>query len=202
VLYVAVMAFVVVTRHLTFKTHALDLGYYVQVVWQMAHGRAPFVTLPPMHSWGDHLSPVLYLLAPLGWLHAGAIPLVIAQTVILATGGLFLYAYARGRLRAPGAAAAFAVLYLVNPSLHGMNVRDVHPAVFAVPLLIAAALAHDRGRPILCGVALVLTLATREDAALAVAGFGVWLALARGRPRTGATVAVLSVALLAVDIAW
>ena len=48
----------------------------------------------------------------------------------------------------------------------------------------------------------MLTLATREDAALAVAGFGVWLALARGRWRTGATVAVLSVALLAVDIAW
>ena len=62
---------VVVTRHLTFKTHALDLGYYVQVVWQLAHGHAPLVTLPPMHAWGDHLSPVLYLLAPLGRLAPG-----------------------------------------------------------------------------------------------------------------------------------
>lgn len=201
-LYVALMGFVVVTRHLTFKTHALDLGYYVQVVWQMAHGRAPRVTLPPMHAWGDHLSPVLYLLAPLEWLYAGAIPLLVAQTVILAAGGLALYAYGRGRLAWPGAAAAFGVLYLVNPSLHGLNIRDVHPATFALPLLIAAALAHDRGRDVWCGAALVLTLATREDAAIAVAGFGVWLALARGRWRAGALVAGLSVVILAVDIAW
>jgi uncharacterized membrane protein len=200
--YVILMGFVVVTRHLTFKTHALDLGYYVQVVWQMAHGRAPRVTLPPMHAWGDHLSPVLYLLAPLEWLYAGALPLLVAQTAILAAGGAALFAYARGRGAWPGAAAAFGVLYLVNPSLHGLNIRDVHPATFALPLLVAAALAHDRGRHLWCGLALALTLATREDAAVAVVGFAVWLALARGRWRAGALLAGLSVAILAVDIAW
>jgi len=52
--YVLVMGFIVVTRHLTFQTHALDLGYYVQVVWSMARGHGAYVTLPPMHAWGDH----------------------------------------------------------------------------------------------------------------------------------------------------
>jgi uncharacterized membrane protein len=200
--YVGLMGFVTVTRHLTFKTHALDLGYYVQVVWQLAHAHAPYVTLPPMHAWGDHLSPVLYLLAPLDRLAPGAVPLLLAQTVILAAGAFAAFGYARHRLAVPGAAAAFAGLYLVNPSLHGMNVRDVHPAAFALPLLVAAAFAFDRGRHAWCALALILTLATREDAAIAVVGFGIWLALARGRWRVGAAVAGLSVLVLAVDVAW
>jgi hypothetical protein len=32
-LYALILSFVTVTRHLTFRTHALALGYYVQVTW-------------------------------------------------------------------------------------------------------------------------------------------------------------------------
>jgi uncharacterized membrane protein len=48
----------------------------------------------------------------------------------------------------------------------------------------------------------VATLAGREDAAIAVVGFAVWLALARGRWLAGAALAVAATTLLAVDIAW
>ena len=69
------------------RTHALDLGYYVQVVWSIAAGRtAPYVTFPPMHALGRSLSrPILYSLVPLTWVAPGAIvaaararPLVLA----------------------------------------------------------------------------------------------------------------------------
>jgi len=183
VVYAVAMGFIVVSRHLTLKTHALDLGYYVQVVWSIAAGYGPYVTLPPMHAWGDHLSPVFYPLAPLGWLVPGAAALLLAQTLILAAGG-------------------FAVLLLVNPSLHGINIRDIHPQAFAIPLLIAAALAFDAERYWWSGAALVATLACREDAAIAVVGFGIWLAVARGRWRLGVGVAVASVLLLALDLKY
>ena len=49
---------------------------------------------------------------------------------------------------------------------------------------------------------LVLTLACREDAAIAVVGFGIWLAVARQRWRLGAAVAAASVLLLAVDLKY
>ena len=143
--YAVLMSFVVVTRHVALRTHALDLGYYVQVVWSMASGRGAYVTLPPMHAWGDHLSPILYLLVPMGWVWPGAAWLLVAQTAILASGALALFGYARRRLDAP-AAAGFALLYLVNPSIHGINLRDIHPAAFVIPLVVWAALAFDTGR--------------------------------------------------------
>jgi uncharacterized membrane protein len=204
--YVLVMGFIVVTRHLTFQTHALDLGYYVQVVWSIARGHGAYVTLPPMHAWGDHFSPVLYLLAPLGWLWPGGTALLVTQTLILAAGAVALYRYAAGRLAprpdAGRLAAGLALLYLVNPSLHGVNVRDIHPQAFTIPLVIAAALAFDTQRYGWCAAALALIFAGREDCAVAVLGFGVWLALARGRRRVGALVAVLAVAVLFADVTW
>jgi len=197
--YAVLMGFITVTRHRALLTHALDFGYYVQVVWALAHGLAPRVTLPPMHAWGDHFSPVLYLLAPLGWLPEVAPLLLLAQTLILAAGGIAVYAFARRRLADDALAAGFALIYLVNPSLHGINIRDIHPQAFAIPLLIGAALAFDAGRWGWCAAALALTAACREDAAIALVGFGLWAALARRRWIAGGGIAVAAVALLMFD---
>ena len=202
VAYALVMGFIVVTRHRAIQTHALDLGYYVQVVWSIAAGHGAYVTFPPMHAWGDHLSPVLYLLTPLAWAAPGAIGLLAVQTLVLAAGGLVVYGYAARRLEAAPAAGGLALLFLVNPSLHGINIRDIHPQAFAITLIVGAALAFDAGRYAWCAVALGLTLACREDAAVAVCGFGIWLATARGRWRLGAAVAVSSVLLLACDLKY
>jgi uncharacterized membrane protein len=208
--YALLMGFVVVTRHLALQTHALDLGYYVQVVWSIASGHGAHVTLPAMHAWGDHLSPILYMFVPLGWLVSSGTALgtalLAAQTLVFAAGAVAVYRYALRRL-APRAnagrlAAGFALLYLVNPSLHGINIRDIHPQAFAIALLPAAALAFDAGRYGWCAVALLLTLGGREDCTIAVVGFGIWLALARGRWALGAAVGGASVVLLFADITW
>ena len=199
VAYVLLMGFITLTRHRALLTHALDLGYYVQVIWAIAHGLPPRVSLPPMHAWGDHFSPVLYLLVPLGWLPPVAPALLLVQTLILAAGGVAVYAFARHRLQDDALAAGFALLYLVNPSLHGINIRDLHPQAFAIPLLVAAALALDRRRWGWCAVALVLTAGCREDAAIPLVGFGLWAALARGRWKLGAGIAAAAVALLVFD---
>ncbi len=95
----------------------------------------------------------------------------------LALGGVAMFALARRRLGDERPAAAFAVLYLLNPSLHGINVRDFHAAALAIPLLLAALAFAEARRFWLLGGALLLTLACREDAALAVGGVGAWLAV-------------------------
>jgi len=199
-IYVLAMGVVVVTRHVALRTHALDLGYYIQVVWNLAHGNGARVTLPPMHAWGDHFSPILYVFVPLGWLAPGASALLLAQTFIFAAGALPMAAFAARRLGDARLGAGFALLYLSSPTLHGINVRDIHPAAFAIPLLITAAWAVDAGRPAWAAVAVVAALAGREDAAIAGVGFGVWLALARRRWAVGAAVAVACVALLWLDM--
>ncbi len=199
IVYGIVMSFIVLSRHAALQTHALDLGYYVQVVWGIATGQGPYVTLPPMHAWGDHLSPILYVFGPFQWMWPGATVLLVAQTWILAMGAFAVFGFAQRRLP-PRAAAAFALLYLLNPSLHGINVRDIHPQAFAIPLLIGAALAFETQRYGACVMALMAVAACREDAALAVLGFGAWIAVARSRWTVGMALGIASVFLLLVDL--
>ena len=201
-LYASIFSFVTVTRHLTFRTHALDLGYYVQLTWNLARGNGPYVSLPEMHAWGDHLSPIVYLFVPPAWLLPSAPVLLVGQSVILALGALPVFGIARHRLGDGPPAAAFAILYLVNPSLHGINVRDFHAAALAIPLLLAAIYFAEVGRPWPFVGAIVLTLMCREDAALPVIGLGAWLALGRRRWLAGGATALGALALLAVDIRW
>ena len=199
VLYAVLMGFITLTRHYAFRTHALDLGQFAQIAWSISNGDGPWMTLPAMHAWGDHFSPILYLLAPLAWIAPITPALLIAQTLSLAAGGLVVFAFARRHVSDERLAAGLAVLYLANPSLHGINLRDIHVQAFAIPLLMAAALAWDTRRWAWCAVALVLVAACREDAALAVIGFALWLALARGRWAVGGAVALAAGALLVFD---
>ncbi len=198
--YALLFSFVTVTRHFTFATHALDLGYYVQLTWNLARGAGPRVSLPEMHAWGDHLSPIMYLFVPAFRLAPGPVVLLIAQSVILALGAVAVFGLARARLRDERPAAAFAVLYLANPSLHGINVRDFHAAALAIPLLLAAVWAVEAGRPWLALLPAAIALLCREDAALPVIGLGAWMALGRRRWLAGTVAALGALAVLAVDV--
>lgn len=201
VLYAALFSFVTVTRHWAFQTHALDLGQYVQIVWSLTQDlRGPYMSLPEMHAWGDHFSPTLYLLAPLFALFPGPVFLLVAQSVLFGLGALPVYALARRRLQSDVAAAGFALLYLVNPTLHGVNIRDFHPAALAIPLLLVAVYFFETNRIGWFLVAVLLTLGSREDAALGVIGLGLWIAVARRRWIFGLGLAAASLALLFFDI--
>jgi uncharacterized membrane protein len=194
--YAAVFSFVTVTRHWALRTHALDLGYYVQLLWSLGRGLGARVSLPEMHAWGDHFSPTLYLLLPLATAFPGALFLLVAQSVAFALGALPLFAVARRRLGSEGPAAAFALLYLLSPTLHGINLRDFHAAALAIPLLLTAVYCVEAGRMGWFLVALALTLGCREDAALAGIGLGLWIALSRRRWLWGLGVAAGSLAFL------
>jgi uncharacterized membrane protein len=198
--YAALFSFITVTRHYTFATHALDLGYYVQLVWNLARGAGPHVSLPEMHAWGDHLSPILYLFVPAYWFAPGPVVLLVGQSAALAAGGFAVFGLARARLGDERPAAAFALLYLANPSLHGINVRDFHAAALAIPLLLAAFWTVEVGRPWLALLPAALTLLCREDAALPVIGLGAWIALAHRRWAAGVLTAATALAVLVVDV--
>ena len=198
--YIGVFSFLTVTRHWAFRTHALDLGQYVQIVWSLTQDlRGPYMSLPEMHAWGDHFSPTLYLLVPLFSLFPGPVFLLVAQSALFALGALPVFGVARRRLGSDQAAAAFALLYLASPSLHGVNIRDFHPAALAIPLLLTAAYCFETNRIGWFLLTVLLTLGCREDAALPVIGLGLWVALARRRWILGAGVAAGSLAVLLFD---
>ena len=197
VVYAVVFSFITVNRHLAFRTHALDLGYYDQLLWNITRGNGPLVSLPPMNAWGDHLSPILYLLAPLYLAFSTPLLLLVTQSVALGLGAIPVYLLARRRLGDARLAGALAALYLINPTLHGINLRDFHATALAIPLLLSVVLCVEAGRPWWAGAAIVLVLACREDATLPVLGLGLWVA-ARRRWIPGIGLALASLALLFV----
>ncbi len=200
--YAVYFSFVTLTRHWTFRTHALDLAYYVQLTWNLARGAGPRVSLPEMHAWGDHFSPIMYLFVPVFWVAPGPGVLLVAQSIALGLGALAVFGIAARRLGDERPAAVFAVLYLIHPSLHGINVRDFHSAALTIPLLLAAIYFLEAARPWLYGAAVLLVLATREDAAIAVVGLGLWLAVTERRWLWGAATALGAFAVLMMDTRW
>jgi uncharacterized membrane protein len=202
VVYAVLDCFITLTEHLTLGTHALDLGYYVQLTWNLARGAGPYVSLPEMNAWGDHFSPIMYFLVPLFLVVPGPGTLLVFQSVALALGALAVFGVAARRLGDERPAAVFALLYLLNPSLQGINVRDFHAAALAIPLLLAAIYFAEAGRPWLFAASVLLTLATREDAAIPVVGLGLWLAVSKRRWLWGAALAAAAFALLAADTRW
>src|SRR5260370_2999377 len=60
----------------------------------------------------------------------------------------------------------------------------------------------EAGRPWLFAASVLLTLATREDAAIPVVGLGLWLAVSKRRWLWGAALAAGAFALIAVDTRW
>ena len=56
-----------------FRQPPFDLAIYDQSIWLLGHG-GTFNTVAGIHVFGAHMSPILYLLAPLSWLGEGATP--------------------------------------------------------------------------------------------------------------------------------
>jgi uncharacterized membrane protein len=184
--YVAVFGLVTALRHRAFRTHAFDLGIFDQVVWHLARGEAPHSSILGHHFFGEHFSPILYAVAVVYRLAPTPLTLLVLQSLALGLGGLAVLALARDRLRHEGLAAAFAVLYLLYPALHGINLFDFHPVAFATPLLLGALVALRRDRPGVAVALLALVLACQEDQALPVAALGGYLALVERRRALGA----------------
>ncbi|HET6367874.1 MAG TPA: DUF2079 domain-containing protein, partial [Pseudomonadales bacterium] len=81
-------------------------------------------SLPEMHAWGDHLSPIMWGLVPAFWVAPDAVTLLVFQSAALAAGAPAVFLLARRRLGDERLAALFALLYLANPSLHGVAAED------------------------------------------------------------------------------
>src|SRR5690242_1112383 len=128
----------------------------------------------------DHWSPALALLAPLYWIHDRPATLLVAQGVLFALAIPPLWAYTRRQI-GPGAAYFVCVAYALSLPVMAAVIFDFHEVAF-VPVLTALMVerfdAGKRWHGILAAVALLLV---KEDMGLLVAGFGVYLLLARWR---------------------
>ena len=179
--YVLVFSVLSVLKHDTFHSYILDLGIMSQVLWNTAQGRLFETSLGrPLNSelvgsyLGNHVRPILLLLAPLYRLWPAPDLLLILQSAVLALGAVPLFWIVQRELRSPWLRGGLVVSYLLYPALGYLNLFDFHPVALSVPATFFAYWALQEKRKVLFWSAALLALATKEEMVVPVAAFAIY----------------------------
>ena len=192
-----------VLRHRSFSTGRFDLGNMTQAVWSTAHGDPLAVTNlagEQTSRLASHFDPILVLFAPLWLLWPSPEALLVAQAIGIALGALPVYWLARKHLESERAGLGFAIAYLLFPATQWLALSEFHPVALACPLLLFAFWFLDEDRLVPFAICAALACTTKEEIPLAVAGLGLWYALARKRRVAGITIAIAGAAAAALAL--
>jgi uncharacterized membrane protein len=200
--YAATFSYLTVVRYAAFESRALDMGNLNQAIWNTAHGNWFHLTNQPgtINRLSLHVEPILI---PISWLYLfyPAPPLLLVlQAVVVALGAIPLFALARHQL-APyfdtskeWIALAFAIVYLLNPTIQAANWLEFHPITLAPTFLLAAFYYLVTDRPGRFALFAVLAASCKEEMALLIFMMGLYALVIRRRPRWGLITMAISMA--------
>lgn len=198
--YAAVYGVIAFVKFRYYLYTDIDLAIFVQATDQALRGSL-FSSIRGMNWLGDHVSLILFVIAPLYAVFRHPLTLLLLQCVVLALGAWPVFALARRELKHEGVALAFAALYLLYPALGYSNLFEFHPEVLATTTLLATIHCLAAGRFALTLLFAVLSVLCKEDVALAVGMLGL-TSLLPGRPRRiGAALVGLALASLVISFA-
>ncbi len=167
-------------RFYTLSNDNFDIGFYVRVIWGMAHGDRMHPILCA-HELGLHFMPILWLFVPLSYVLPLAPTLLVANALALGACVPLLYRLARQMTGRASLALLPAVAFVLHPSTLQLGSREFHPGNLALPLLIAAFCALHAGRFRRMLLLLGAACLAREDVALVAAGAGAIFAMEHGQ---------------------
>lgn len=188
-------------RYDSFNATAFDLGFFDQVVWQIARGHPGATSYVPYSFFGQHLEPVLYLFGALYRLWPDPRLLLLSQAIAVGLAG-FLFFLAARHVLPPAAALAFVAALLFTVPLHAALAFDFHPEVISCLPLAAGILLALRGQARAAALCWLSLLLFKEDEALVLLALGPLLFAAshRLRPALFVSAAGMVWAALAVGV--
>ncbi len=197
-IFAALHAALVVGRYHRFGVYTFDFGIFDQGLWLLSRFNDPFVTLRGLSLFADHSSYIMVFLTPLYWIWADPRLLLVVTVVIIATSAPLLYAIGRRLGVRPALATTIALAFLVHPAVRWATWDNFHPEVLVLPLLLGALLLVLDERPWWAFGLVALALTAKEDVALIVVPFGLWVAW-RYHRRVGLVMAATGVAAFALN---
>ena len=188
VAYAAYFSLYQIRQHRTFQT-GLDTASIEQPIWNTLHGRFMRATYYPVSGsivtdfsdrsteslLGDHVQPILLVLALPYFLFPHTETLFITLSVAVALGAVPMYHIAERRFHIQWLALLFAIGYLLLPSIQVATVRDMHATAFLPPLLLAALDAAEREKRGWWWTATLLAMGCREDMPFLVGWAMLWM---------------------------
>ncbi|MBI4436839.1 MAG: DUF2079 domain-containing protein [Candidatus Omnitrophica bacterium] len=183
-LYVFLFSWVSLSKYFSYSFHDFDLAVYAQGLWNLLHGslESSLVGIP---LFGNHFTPILFLIAPLYALFPFPPTLLILQSLLLGGGAFFVYRIAFRKLGDP-LALSFAFSYLFYPALGYVNLFEFHTVSLAIFFLLGALEGWESSSYRRFLIFLGLACLCQEDVSLALVAIGLYSFLKRRPWKWGA----------------
>ena len=180
--FFAVSSWVSFARWASFEYRTFDLAYYVQALWQLIHGRFQ-VSVEGVPLLGNHVEPIVLLIAPLFLVFRHPLVFVLVQNAALASMGPVAFEIGRQLGLTRKAALILAAALLITPATGFIALHEFHPEAFTAPFLLLMIHARLRGSLRAHWGWLIAVLACKENMALLIVAYSaVHAVLERKRP--------------------
>jgi uncharacterized membrane protein len=157
-------------RWANFEYRTFDLAFYTQAIWQFIHGRFE-VTVEPVPLLGNHVEPIVFLIAPLFAVFRHPMIFVVVQNAVLATMGPVGFDIGKSIGLKRSESALLAGALLVAPALGYIALHEFHPEALTAPLLLLMFRARLRGSLAQHWLWFVAVLACKENMAPLLAAY-------------------------------
>jgi len=140
-IYTAILSYFTIMKMYALKASAWDLGNYNQALYTFVfHGKlfywtADILNNPTGSLFGIHVSPLFFLLAPIYFIFPRPETLLVIQSFVLAAGAIPSYHLAYNITGSKKWGITYALAFLLNPVIIGINWSEFHPEAF-IPLAI------------------------------------------------------------------
>ncbi len=185
-------------ERLSFGYH--DIGLFARALESATRGRGLHVDSLGHSILGEHAFLALWVFVPLCKLGMKPFLLImILSTVALRFTAILCAWYVYQRTKSNAAAILAGIAWLLLPMTGCLIVAHgygFHESYLAVPLLFLGFALGGLKRYVLASVVLLTTLLIREDLALTVAAWAVYIVLSKGRTRLGSAVFFISLGYL------
>ena len=204
ILSAAVIGITTCMRYLTFTSPNFDFGLFVNMFHNMKETGLPLISSERdvlLSHFVVHISPTCYLLLPFYALFPSAMTLQIGQAVLLASGIIPAILIARHYKLSNLTQVAVAIIYATFPVTSMGCFYDFHENCFLLPLLLWVFYFFEKEKYLWMYVFAVLTLGVKEDAAIYVLFFALFLIVARKKYLHGTVLALGAAAYFLIALA-
>ncbi len=191
----AVISVITCLRYKTFSSPNYDFGLFVNMFHNMKETGLPMITSERdrlLSHFAVHISPVYYLLLPFYFLFPSPMTLQIGQAVALMLGVIPVILLCRHYKLSGRATVVLSLLYCFYPALSSGCFYDIHENCFLPLFLLLTFYFFESDRPIPMFLSALGVLSVKEDAAVYLLIFALYVILARKKYWRGIGLGVLA----------
>ena len=177
-----VIAITTSMRYLTFSSPNFDFGLFVNMFHNMTETGLPIISSERdvlLSHFAVHLSPIYYLLLPVYAIFPSPLTLQIGQAVLVASGIVPTVLLARHFKLSERSQIMVALIYAFYPATAMGCFYDFHENCFLLPLLLWVFYFFERESYLPMYVFATLVLMVKEDAAIYIIFFALYLIISR-----------------------